>query len=207
MTTATRKFLFVIVFLASAQPAMPQRSNKVTVETAELARINLTDLFQHADTVARVTIVAGDIENYDVAVYKARVVQSFKGAAAGETLYFGPHIGKRLGSEYIVFLHNVEKPLAPKTSANGGYGTIRYAEVPNQGYGAMETSYECVFDGREISQQCDDAVRICTDYITLPKSIPTFPPMDQHTPFGCRWARKQVFVSTLVTEGWRKEGS
>ncbi len=63
----------------------------------------------------------------------------------------------------------------------------------------MEISYECVFDGKDIAQRCDYGVRVCTDYIKLPKSMPTFPPMTEETPFGCRWVRKSVFLSLLDT--------
>ena len=88
----------------------------------------------------------------------------------GEAVYFGPYVGTRLGSEYIVFLHKVFKPIVPRTSG-GGYGTIQYLEVFNEGYSSMETSYECVFSGRDIAQKCDYGVRVCTDYIKLPKSM------------------------------------
>jgi len=58
-------------------------------------------------------------------------------------------------------------------------------------------SYECVFDGKDTAQQCDDGVRVCTDYIRLPKTVRAFPPVTENTPFGCRWVRKSVFVSLL----------
>ncbi len=35
----------------------------------------------------------------------------------------------------------------------------------------METCYECVFDGEEVLPKCDYAVRVCTDYIKLPKAM------------------------------------
>jgi hypothetical protein len=50
----------------------------------------------------------------------------------------------------------------------------------------MVTSFECVFDEKDIAQQCDNGVRVCTDYIKLPKSMPTFPPITEETDFGCR---------------------
>ena len=138
-----------------------------------------------------------DTEAYSTAVYKAEVVKSFKGAATGEIVYFGPYVGERLGWEYIVFLRNASEPIKPKTTQNAGYGTIRYAEVFNEGYSSMETSYECVFDGREPAQKCDYGVRVCTDYIKLPSATPTFPPVTEDTPFGCRAVRKSAFISLL----------
>jgi hypothetical protein len=62
----------------------------------------------------------------------------------------------------------------------------------------MESSYERVFDGKEIAQKCDYGVRVCTDYLKLPQSIPVFP-KENDPPFGCRWARKAAFVSLLDT--------
>jgi hypothetical protein len=56
-----------------------------------------------------------------------------------------------------------------------------------------------VFDGKKIAQKCDYGVRVCTDYIKLPKSMRVFPPEDNDPPFGCRWVRKAVFISMLDT--------
>ena len=61
----------------------------------------------------------------------------------------------------------------------------------------MPISSVCVFDGKEIAQQCDYAVRICTDYIKLPKTVSAFPPEENDPPFGCRWVRKTNFLSLL----------
>src|SRR5262249_11474280 len=139
-------------------------------------------------------------ENYGSAVYKALAIQSFKGSAKGETIYFGPYVGMGLGTEYIVFLHNTKNPITPKTSSSSGYGRIQYAEVFNQGYSAMKISYECVFEKKEPAQNCDYAVRVCTDYIVLPKSIHAFPPQSEATPFGCQWVRKTSFTELLRSQ-------
>jgi hypothetical protein len=61
----------------------------------------------------------------------------------------------------------------------------------------METSYQCVFDGQENDRDCDYGVRVCTNYIRLPKTISAFPPEDNDPPFGCRWVRKGVFIFLL----------
>ena len=159
--------------------------------------INLDDLFQSSDTVAVVKVTSGDTENYPTAVYKGEVVKSFKGAPQGATIYFGPYIGTRLGWEYVLFLRNRKKPLAPNPASRVNFGTVNFSEVFNQGYSSMETSYECVFEGKEIVKQCDYGVRVCTDYIVLPKSLPVFPPITDETQFGCRWVRKEAFISLL----------
>jgi hypothetical protein len=145
------------------------------VTITEPARYNIAHLFEKADVVASVRIVSGDIESYNMAIYKAEVIHGFKGASSGQILYFGPFQGSELGSEYVVFLRNVQEPAIPKASPNAAYGTVRYREVFDQGYGSMLTSYECVFEGKDVAQQCDYGVRVCTDYIVLPKQILLFP--------------------------------
>ena len=114
-------------------------------------------------------------------------MKTFKGATVGQTIYFGPYVGTRLGWEYVLFLRNAAKPLAPNPTSSVNYGTVYYSEVFNEGYSSMETSYECVFDGKDIAQKCGDGVRVCTDYIKLPKSLHASPPMTEDTAFGCRW--------------------
>jgi hypothetical protein len=104
-----------------------------------------------------------------------------------------------------LFLRNDAKPLAPKTAPSASYGTIRYSEIFNQGYSSMESSYQCVFDGKEIAKKCDYGVRVCTDYIKLPKSISAFPTEGSDPPFGCRWARKTAIISLLDTLATSKE--
>src|SRR5437016_6208930 len=168
-----RILVVVTVSTIISPPANSQRET-ATITITEPANLDVADLFRKADTVALVKITSGDAETYDVAVYKATILESFKGAARHDTIYFGPFIGEKLGWEYIVFLRSTDAPMAPQ-KASGGYGTVHYSEILNQGYGSMMTSYECVFDGKEIQQHCDQAVRICTDYIVLPKSFPTFP--------------------------------
>lgn len=195
MNPAFNKLLIVTVVLMLPKLISIQQTTHTTIE--EPGVIKLDNLFRSADTVAVVKVVSGDTENYATAVYKGEVLKALKGASQGETVYFGPYIGNRLGGEYVLFLRNVEKTLAPNPTSRVNYGTVHVLEVFNQGYSSMETSYQCVFDGKEIAQRCDYGVRVCTDYIVLPKSLPTFPPTTADTPFGCRWVRKDVFVSLL----------
>jgi hypothetical protein len=82
--------------------------------------------------VALVKTVSGDTEHYKLAVYKAQVVQPFKGAASGETLYFGPYVGLKLGWEYIVFLSATAKPLQPLAARAASYGSVPYFRIFNE---------------------------------------------------------------------------
>ena len=185
--------LIVLLTLASAQPQV------ATITEPGIYKIS--DLFNGADVVALVKIVSGDTENYDRTVYKGKVIESFKGTSPGATVYFGPFVGEKLGWEYVLFLRHVTKPIIPKRTPTAGYGEIPYSEVFNEGYSSMETSSECVFDGKGIAQKCDYGVRVCTDYIKLPKSMPAFSPKDNDPPFGCRWVRRTLFISLLEALG------
>jgi hypothetical protein len=187
----------VSLLIALTSTIVSAQSQSVTISEPGLYKIS--DLFKEADVVAVVKVLSGDTENYDHAVYKAEVIKPFKGVTAGATVYFGPFVGAKLGWEYVLFLRNAAKPLIPKTATSASYGTIRYSEVFNQGYSSMESSYGCVFDGKEVSQKCDYGVRVCTDYIKLPQSISAFPPEESDPPFGCRWVRKIAFIALLDT--------
>jgi hypothetical protein len=172
-----------------------QNSQEVIIKEPGICQ--LADLFKQSDKVVLAKIVAGDTEAYDGAIYKAEVVKSFKGSVIGDTIYFGHYVGERLGWEYVLFLRNVPQSIVPKKVSVAGYGTVHYSEVFNEGYSSMMTSYECVFDGNEIAQKCDQGVRVCTDYLKIPTSTPAFPPTTEDTPFGCRWVRKSAFISLL----------
>ena len=93
--------------------AIAQATKEVSVR--EPGVYDLTALFKRADRVALVKVTAGDSEAYTTAVYKAEVVKGFKGRSGGQTLFFGPYLGNKLGSEYILFLHDASKTISPKT--------------------------------------------------------------------------------------------
>jgi len=200
MTNRAR--LLIVALIAGSQLGVAQSLSTVT--TSEPGIYQLADLFTHSDKVAFVKVVSGNTEAYDVAIYKAQVVKGFKGLSAGETFYFGPFIGTELGSEYILFLRDEPKAIEPKAKMEGGYGTVNYSEVFDDGYSSMLSSYECVFSGAVINQQCDYGVRVCTDYIKLPKSLPAFPIDGNDPPFGCRWVRKAAFIAALEDLGGKK---
>jgi hypothetical protein len=203
MKSALVSFSLLILGILFPQTALGQSasiavtSGTETVTITEPARIKLEQLYKIADVIAVVRVVAGDTESYNISISKAIVVKNFKGTTEGQTFYFGPFIGDRLGWEYIVFLRNAKEPAVPKDAKNPAFGTVKYLEVFNQGYSSMESSYECVFDGTIPSQSCDDGVRVCTDYIVLPKGVRAFPPEKNDPPFGCRWVRKTKFISLL----------
>ena len=52
------------------------------------------------------------------------------------------------------------------------------------------------FPRKKIEDQCDDGVRVSTDFIKLPKATKVSED-EEPGPSGCRWARKQDFLSIL----------
>ena len=168
---------------------------QTTTTITEPAVTDVNGIFRAADVVALVSVMSGDTEHYATAIYKAQVVQGFKGTTKGETLYFGPYVGLRLGGEYVLFLRSTSEALKPASETAVTYGTVPYYKIFNEGYTAMEAKYECVLKG---NAACDYSVRICTDYIKTPKSLQLAPSLDKDTSFGCRWARREQFLALLV---------
>ena len=168
-----------------------------TVTNTEPGIYQLTDLYLHSDKVALVKVIAGDSEAYEVPIYKGRVISAFKGVANSQIIYFGPYLGTKIGSEYFLFLRDVTNPIQSKDKSNIGFGNVNYSSVFDEGYTSMLTAYQCIFGGSTINQQCDYGVRVCTDYIKLPKSVSTFPMESDIQPFGCRWVLKDQFTSIL----------
>jgi hypothetical protein len=213
MNKAKRQLIFAIALLFSAQLAVAQKGESPaqitvtqggkTTTITEPGIWDLRELFKRADVVALVYILSGDTEAYEdpLTVYKAEVIEGFKGVAKKEILYFGPYVRKEVGGEYILFLIKDPNPITPKSTSGFNYGTVKYARVFDEGYSSMQTDYKCIFDGKDTSQQCDYAVRVCTDYIKLPKTIRVFPPETENVSFGCRWVRKMVFISLLEKLG------
>jgi hypothetical protein len=165
----------------------------LAITNVEPGTYTLQKLFDVADDVFIVEVVAGDTEAYESAVYKAKVLTRFKGAGTGDIIYFGPYIDTRLGGKYLVFLRT-DKTISPLHKENPGFGAVPYSKVFNEGYSSMEISYECVFQG---SERCGYGIRVCTDYIKLPESIEISPEAEGYTPFGCRWARRDGLVAQL----------
>jgi hypothetical protein len=125
MTMALQLIVTILPLLT--QVAVPPTTKQVAIR--EPGIYELANLFKQADRVVFVRVVAGDTEAYDVAIYKAEIVKSFKGGAAGGTLYFGPFLGERLGGEYILFLRDVPKPITPKTSRKSLYGLHQATKI------------------------------------------------------------------------------
>lgn len=149
----------VVALLLSAIAGFGQRNKTETITTSDPASVTLAALFAQADVVAFVEIRSGDAESYDVAVYKARVLNGYKGAKEKDVIYFTPFISYGLGSEYLVFLKKTGKRLhdiIPKENrrkrlpydAKQAFHRIMY-----EGYSVMAISFECVF-GKSAYENC-----------------------------------------------------
>jgi hypothetical protein len=192
-------FIFLLCFIFSASIAEAQEQ---TATISEPAPVKVEDLMKQADLVAIIHLLSGDTEHYPKAVYKAEVLQPFKGVGKGAVIYLGPFIGYGLGEELLVFLHHSEKGIEPKqpvTTSGLSYGPISsFYLVMYEGYGALRIKYDCVFDGKEIAQQCDDGIRVNAHQVVLPKSVKTYPSSARGS-FSevTKWVRKTVLVAYL----------
>jgi hypothetical protein len=179
-------------------------AQRQTVTISEPAPVKVEGLLKQADLVAVVRIVSGDTEHYTNAVYKAEVLQPFKGVETGKTVYFGPFVKFGLGGEYLVFLRHSEKGLEPKqpSVASGlDYGPIpSFYLVMYEGYGALPIEYDCVFDGKEIAQRCDYGIKVNTHQVVLPQGLRTYPSSAKGSfSEDTKWVRKTVFLSFMQT--------
>jgi hypothetical protein len=182
-----KKFALVVCLALAVHPALSQQDAPTLVP---LRKGTLHDLMAASEAVLLVHVVAGDAENYDVPIYKAKVLEVFKGKVAkDDVLYFGPYLGTRLGDNYVVFLRQTLAVHTAGTSAP--FGKIEPWRVLDQNYGEMEIGYQCTFSG---PKSCDDAIRVCTDYVRLPDTVEIIPPLKEKSPLGCRWARRDPFL-------------
>jgi hypothetical protein len=190
---------FLTAILLSGITASAQR----TVEISEPATVAITELFKQADVVAVVQILSGDSENYETAVYKAKVLTAFKGTEVGQQLFFGPFIGYEVGGEYVAFLRRakVGAKVQPRDGPTMTYGPLEaFHLIMYQGYSIMPLRYECAFDGKDPAQSCDYGVRVNTDQVKLPPAVRTFPRTSKDDFVDAnRWVRKDVFLRLLGT--------
>jgi hypothetical protein len=185
-------------------PSTPKPPTIVTTTTTEPANVKLEDLFKQADIVAVVKIISGDTEHYSPTVYKTEVVTPFKGVSTGEIVFLGPYAGYRIGWEYLAFLkRSIEKIAPSKEAATPGtsYGPLpSFYRIMYEGFSLMESRYVCVFDGKEISEQCGYGIKLNVIQVILPRKIKTFPVPDDEGEVGdSKWVRKKPFLAYLET--------
>jgi len=100
-----------------------------------------------------VHLLSGDVEHYPKAVYKAEVVQAFKGVEKGTTIYFGPFMGYGLGDDLwcscITFRKGIDPSKRDQFRPELRTNFILSTFSCHQGYSALRIEYDCVFDGKE----------------------------------------------------------
>jgi hypothetical protein len=198
-------FLMMLVCFAQNKPPAKNSSpagTEMTVEISDPASVKIEDLFKQADMVGIVKILSGDSEHYSQAIYKAEVVTPYKGVAKGDIIFLGPFVGYRVGWEYLACLKHFNQKMVPSKEASSS--AISYGELPffyrvmYEGYSFMEIGYECIFDGKEINQQCDDGIKLNTFQVVLPKKIKTFPaPPEAGSSSDTKWVRKSRLSSYM----------
>ncbi len=167
---------------------------------ASIARIRVSDLFKQADVVATVRILSGDSEHYPVTVYKGEVEKAFKGTAPKEIIYFGQFVSFGVGSEYLVFLSRAEKEIEPKDKPSGfNYGVLSsFFRIMHGGFSIMPIEYACVFEGKDVAQRCDYAVKLNPEQVILPATIKAFPRGEAGALTNYeKWVRQKELVSFL----------
>ena len=165
-----------------------------------IAKVSVSDLFRQADVVATVRVLSGDSEHYPVTVYKAEVEKAFKGTAAREIIYFGPFVSFGVGSEYLVFLSKAEKGIEPRDKPSGfNYGVLpSFFRIMYDGFSIMPIEYACVFEGKDVAQQCDYAVKLNPEQVILPATIKAFPRGEAGTLTNYeKWVRRKELVAFL----------
>ncbi len=160
--------------------------------------VTVRDLFTQAGQVVLVRVVAGDTEHYGTIIYKATVETAYKGAKAGDTVYFGPYAGLGIGAEYVVFLE-AGAGLMPKDASGLSFGRIvSLGRIMAAGYAALPVGYECVFDDPAGDRHCDDSVELNPVQIILPKAMKTFPQRDDAGIKAYKiWVRRSDFLPQL----------
>lgn len=199
-----RLFYLGILVLFLVQPALSQRVVK-TVSISEPAAVTVENLYKRADVVALVKIVSGDSENFSVTMYKATVLDGYKGVKDNETIYFGPHISYGVGSEYYVFLTKDKKKIGEMISEEKGVKppsfdrSANYLSIMHEGYSVLDVSYECAFEIKQhFTDSCDYAVRINTFQVILPDTLKVYQAtVDENS--DEKFVKKQSFEDLIKT--------
>ncbi len=178
-----------LIALAACPAAFAQN---VRLTQRESSAHSLSDLFNRTSEVVLVKVIAGDSTTYDIPLYKAQVIQAFKGASNQDTIYFSAFAGVQIGSNYFLFLQNAPAPVAPKSKSAAGFGTVPYSQLADD---ALPSVSQCIFPGTDPAQHCADAVQICTDHILLPQSLSLY--RISGSTSQCPWFRQSDFVTAL----------
>ena len=190
MTYSTR--LLITALTACAQAGIVQAPAQPATNVPRVHRI--IDMLTHSDRVGLVDTRGAITEANNDETLEAQVVKGFKGLSLGDFPNYRPSGWPPTGPEYFVFLADTPKTakIVDKRVANVGY-----SGVFEEAYPSIRVWYVCVFGGAPEGPRCDEGVKVCTDHIKLPNSLPSFPPDSVDPPSACRWVKKAAFISYL----------
>ena len=206
MRQLSSHFLTSALLLISTAGLSLGQGKTETITISEPAVVSLASLYAKADLVAFVKIHSGDAESYKQALYKAEVLNAYKGAKEKEIIYFGPFISYGLGSEYLVFLKKTDKRIGElidqtiKANPLPYDASQKYYRIMYEGYSVMPVSYECFFDGKD-SDECDYGVKFNIYQVELPGTWKTFPKDVGEFSDDKKWVRRKVIQTALVALG------
>lgn len=151
------------------------------VSATTLPKIKMEVLFKMADVVALVEIKQGETIDYDGgscgAVYKASVIEGFKGVKKEQLIHFGPYHGYKIGYKYLLFLNNPGKVFEPISSTNYRSEAARQKHllkcknklkglrIMHSGKGAIKIDYTEKYKYK-------DAAIIPQRYVSFPITLP-----------------------------------
>ncbi len=196
-------YIFLVVFFTNC---LAQSNKEVTVNLSEPAAVSISKLASQSDALAFIEIISGDAEHFEKVLYKSKVLISIKGIKQSKQIYFGPYIGYGVGSEYIAFLRKSKKTVgevrldrAKKISLDFDDSEPVY-EIMYGGYSIMPINYVCIFDGKNLSDQCDYGVLFNSYQILIPPTLRPFPlkGRDPANPDN-KWIRKNSFQKYLFS--------
>jgi len=183
-----------VLAVASQSPT----KDAVTITITEPAQVSLAELVRQADVVALVSILAGDTERYHNVVYRASVLQAFKGTNKAAVIYFGPFVGYRIGSEYVVALKRADRPLSKLVKQSKGLArspfddAAMYLQIMYDGYSVMAVDYTCML------APCDYAVDVAYTQVRLPPGVNLTPNPGHNGTSAHGWVRKNDLLAALA---------
>jgi len=162
-----------------------------------------SELVCESEMVAVVEITGGHNPDDDKWVYKAKVVQTIRGEANGNTIYFAPpyknhddEFSYKLGALYLVVLGDSEGNIIDPAGSMSPLGESERGQHYMIGLGpsiVMPIEVRCDFD------ECEEEIAL-SFYIKLPEDFPSFAKDEEcgHDLQGATWVQKDKFVASLL---------
>lgn len=209
MLACSLTFLSSLILAQQPKPKSgkpePKPSSKEVVTTitiSEPATVSLRELYVKADLVALVQIRSGDTEHYTSTLYRATVLEGFKGIKKEEVIYFSPYNGYGIGSEYLVFLRKADGKVGDliekQSESTLPYDPVqKYYQVMYDGYSAMPVDYTCALP------ECGYGIKVAYEQVLLPKNLKMIAIECKDGASWKSWVRKEDIVR-LLSKGMKE---